>query len=38
MSRRAKAHITKIEAGHLSLISNPGAVTRVILAAARATG
>ena len=38
MSRRAKAHITEIEAGHLSLISNPGAVTRVILAAARATG
>jgi pimeloyl-ACP methyl ester carboxylesterase len=38
MSKRAKAHVTKIEAGHLSLISNPGAVTRVILAAARATG
>ena len=38
MSRRAKAHITEIEAGHLSLISHPGAVTRVIIAAARATG
>jgi pimeloyl-ACP methyl ester carboxylesterase len=37
MSQRAKAHITKIDAGHLSLISNPGAVTRVIIAAAQAT-
>jgi pimeloyl-ACP methyl ester carboxylesterase len=38
MSQRAKAHITEIDAGHLSLISHPGAVTRVIFAAARATG
>jgi pimeloyl-ACP methyl ester carboxylesterase len=38
MSRRAKAHITRIDAGHLSLISHPFAVARVILAAARATG
>jgi len=38
MSQRAHAHITKIDAGHLSLISNPRAVTHVILAAARATG
>jgi hypothetical protein len=38
MSQRAHAHITKINAGHLSLISNPDAVTRVILAAARAAG
>ncbi len=38
MSQRAHAHITKIDAGHLSLISNPDAVTRVILAAARAAG
>jgi pimeloyl-ACP methyl ester carboxylesterase len=38
MSQRAKAHITKINAGHLSLISNPRAVTRVIIAAAQATG
>jgi len=38
MSQRANAHITEIDAGHLSLISNPGAVTRVILAAAQATG
>ncbi len=38
MSQRAHAHITEIDAGHLSLISNPGAVTGVILAAARAAG
>ena len=38
MSQRAHAHITEINAGHLSLISNPNAVTRVILAAARAAG
>jgi pimeloyl-ACP methyl ester carboxylesterase len=38
MSQRAKTHITEIKAGHLSLISNPGAVTRVIIAAAQATG
>jgi pimeloyl-ACP methyl ester carboxylesterase len=37
MSQRAKAHITEIDAGHLSLISNPGAVTRVIIAAAGAS-
>jgi pimeloyl-ACP methyl ester carboxylesterase len=38
MSQRAHAHITAVNAGHLSLISNPDAVTRVILAAARSTG
>src|SRR6266566_2826506 len=38
MSQRAKAHITEINAGHLSLISNPGAVTSIIIAAAQATG
>jgi pimeloyl-ACP methyl ester carboxylesterase len=37
MSNRARAHITKVDAGHLSLISNPGAVTGVIIAAAQAT-
>jgi pimeloyl-ACP methyl ester carboxylesterase len=37
MSKRAGAHITKIRASHLSMISQPGAVTNVILAAARAT-
>jgi pimeloyl-ACP methyl ester carboxylesterase len=38
MSKRAGAHITEIDAGHLSLISNPGAVTGVIEAAAHAAG
>jgi pimeloyl-ACP methyl ester carboxylesterase len=37
MSQRAKAHITEINAGHLSLLSHPSAVTRVIIAAAQAT-
>jgi pimeloyl-ACP methyl ester carboxylesterase len=38
MAERAKAHITKVNAGHLSLISKPGVVTQVIIDAARATG
>ena len=38
MSERANAHITEIDAGHLSLISDPGAVTRIIIEAARAAG
>jgi len=38
MSQRAKAHITQIDAGHLSLISDPGAVTSVIIQAASAVG
>ena len=38
MSKRALAFFTVIDAGHLSLISHPGAVTRVIIAAAQATG
>src|SRR5258708_39937046 len=33
MSQRAGAHITKINARHLSLISHPGPVTRIILQA-----
>ena len=37
MAHRAGAHITDVKAGHLSLISQPGAVTGVIAAAARAT-
>lgn len=36
MARRAGAHITEINAPHLSMISDPGAVTRVILKAAAA--
>jgi pimeloyl-ACP methyl ester carboxylesterase len=38
MSQRASARITEVDSGHLSLISHPGAVTRVIIAAAQATG
>ena len=37
MSQRAKAYITEINAGHLSLISHPGAVTRIIIQAERVT-
>jgi len=37
MAQRAKAHITNVNAGHLSMISDPGVVTRVIIKAARAT-
>jgi pimeloyl-ACP methyl ester carboxylesterase len=37
MAHRAHAHITEINAGHLSLITNPGAVARVIIDAANAT-
>jgi hypothetical protein len=31
MARRAHAHITKVPAPHLSMITDPGVVTRVIL-------
>jgi len=37
MAKRAGAHITDVNAGHLSLISKPSVVTRIILEAARAT-
>jgi len=37
MAKRANAHITKVNAGHLSMIADPGAVTRVIIKAALAT-
>jgi pimeloyl-ACP methyl ester carboxylesterase len=37
MSRRAGADITRIKAGHLSLITRPGAVVRVILSAVDTT-
>jgi pimeloyl-ACP methyl ester carboxylesterase len=37
MAHRARAHITDVHAGHLSLISAPGTVARVIAQAARAT-
>jgi pimeloyl-ACP methyl ester carboxylesterase len=35
MANRAHAHITEVKAGHLSMISRPRAVTKVILKAAR---
>jgi pimeloyl-ACP methyl ester carboxylesterase len=38
MAQRAGAHVTEIKAPHLSMISDPGTVTRVILKAARAAG
>jgi pimeloyl-ACP methyl ester carboxylesterase len=37
MAQRAHARITRINAPHLSMISDPGAVTRVIVKAANAT-
>jgi pimeloyl-ACP methyl ester carboxylesterase len=38
MAKRAGARITDVNAGHLSLISDPSVVTRVILKAVQATG
>jgi len=38
MANRAGAHITDVNAGHLSLISKPSVVTRVILQAVQASG
>ncbi|HLK02252.1 MAG TPA: alpha/beta hydrolase, partial [Streptosporangiaceae bacterium] len=38
MAQRARAHITEIDAPHLSMISDPGTVTQVILDADRAVG
>jgi hypothetical protein len=38
MSKRADDHITKINAGHLSMISHLFAVAPVIIEAAHATG
>jgi pimeloyl-ACP methyl ester carboxylesterase len=37
MAERAGARIVKVKASHLSMISRPGAVTRLIVTAARAT-
>jgi pimeloyl-ACP methyl ester carboxylesterase len=37
MAERAGARIVKVKASHLSMLSQPGAVTRLILTAARAT-
>ena len=38
MARNAGAHVTEINAPHLSMISDPGAVAAVIIRAARAAG
>jgi pimeloyl-ACP methyl ester carboxylesterase len=38
MARHAHAHITEVNAPHLSMISAPGVVTQVILQAAHAAG
>jgi hypothetical protein len=37
MANRAHAHISEVNAGHLSLIPDPGTVTGVILDPARAS-
>jgi pimeloyl-ACP methyl ester carboxylesterase len=37
MANRAHAHITRVDAPHLSMVSDPGLVTQVIVGAARAT-
>jgi pimeloyl-ACP methyl ester carboxylesterase len=37
MASRANAHVSKVEAGHLSLITKPADVTKVILSAVAAT-
>lgn len=37
MAERAQAQIVEVKASHLSMISHPGAVTRLIVAAARST-
>ena len=37
MAKNAHAHITEVNAPHLSMISDPGVVTSVILQAVRAT-
>jgi hypothetical protein len=37
MANRAHAHVAKVKAGHLSLISAPDAVARMIIHAATAS-
>jgi pimeloyl-ACP methyl ester carboxylesterase len=37
LAQHAQAHIVKVDASHLSMISHPAAVTRLIVAAARST-
>ncbi|MBV8999937.1 MAG: alpha/beta hydrolase, partial [Solirubrobacterales bacterium] len=38
MAARAHSHTVEINSSHASLVSHPGAVTKLILAAVRATG
>lgn len=38
MAQRAESHITQVPASHLSILSRPGAVERLIVAADHATG
>jgi pimeloyl-ACP methyl ester carboxylesterase len=38
MAQRMHAHIMRVHAGHLSMVADPGAVAKLIDAAARATG
>jgi pimeloyl-ACP methyl ester carboxylesterase len=38
MAERAGARIVEVKASHLSMISHPGAVTRLVIAAARSSG
>jgi pimeloyl-ACP methyl ester carboxylesterase len=38
MARQAGARITKVDAPHLSMVSDPGVITQVIVQAANATG
>jgi hypothetical protein len=38
MAKHAHAHIEEVKSGHLSLISDPGAVTRLIETAAGKAG
>jgi hypothetical protein len=37
MAQHAQAYIVKVDASHLSMISHPAEVTRLIVAAARST-
>jgi hypothetical protein len=37
MAQHAQAHIVKVDASHLSMISHPAAVTHLIVATARST-
>jgi pimeloyl-ACP methyl ester carboxylesterase len=38
MAQRIHAHITRVKAGHLSMVADPSVIAKVITAAAKATG